>query len=29
MAWVAPERLDEFPFPPADRQLISRLRAGG
>ena len=28
MAWVAPERLDEFPFPPADRQLISRLRAG-
>jgi mutator protein MutT len=28
MAWVAPERLDEFPFPPADRQMISRLRAG-
>src|SRR5204863_9214743 len=22
MAWVAPERLDEFAFPPADRELV-------
>jgi 8-oxo-dGTP diphosphatase len=28
MAWVAPERLGEFEFPPADRELIKRLRAG-
>jgi 8-oxo-dGTP diphosphatase len=27
MAWVAPERLVEFDFPPADRALITRLRA--
>ncbi|OGK97593.1 MAG: hypothetical protein A3I14_13295 [Candidatus Rokubacteria bacterium RIFCSPLOWO2_02_FULL_73_56] len=27
MAWVAPERLQEFEFPPADRELIRRLRA--
>jgi len=27
MAWVAPERLDAFEFPPADRELIRRLRA--
>jgi len=27
MAWVAPERLVEFDFPPADRELITRLRA--
>lgn len=26
MAWVAPERLDEVSFPPADRELIRRLR---
>jgi len=25
MAWVAPERLGEFEFPPADRELIARL----
>jgi 8-oxo-dGTP diphosphatase len=28
MAWVAPERLDEFEFPPADLALIKRLQAG-
>jgi mutator protein MutT len=28
MAWVAPERLSDFDFPPADRDLIARLRAG-
>ena len=28
MAWVAPERLSEFDFPPADRDLIARLRVG-
>ena len=28
MAWVAPERLTELEFPPADRALIARLRAG-
>jgi len=27
MAWVAAERLDEFDFPPADRELVARLRA--
>jgi 8-oxo-dGTP diphosphatase len=26
MEWVAPERLRELEFPPADRELISRLR---
>ena len=26
MEWVAPERFTEFEFPPADRDLISRLR---
>jgi mutator protein MutT len=25
MEWVAPERLKDFDFPPADRDLISRL----
>jgi len=28
MAWVTPERLSDFDFPPADRDLITRLRAG-
>jgi 8-oxo-dGTP diphosphatase len=28
MAWVAPERLSDFDFPPADRNLITRLRGG-
>jgi 8-oxo-dGTP diphosphatase len=28
MAWVAPERLSDFDFPPADRDLITRLRGG-
>jgi mutator protein MutT len=28
MAWVAAERLEEFDFPPADRELVARLRAG-
>ena len=28
MAWVAPERLSDFDFPPADRDLIARLRGG-
>jgi mutator protein MutT len=27
MAWVAPERLPEFDFPPADRAIVDRLRA--
>ena len=27
MAWVAADRLGEFEFPPADRELIRRLRA--
>jgi len=26
MEWVAPARLKELEFPPADRELISRLR---
>jgi 8-oxo-dGTP diphosphatase len=26
MEWVSPERLKEFEFPPADRELITRLR---
>lgn len=25
-AWVAPEELDRYPFPPADASLITRLR---
>jgi len=25
MVWVAPERLEGFAFPPADRELIARL----
>ena len=28
MDWVAPERLSELDFPPADRDLITRLRVG-
>ena len=28
MEWVAAERLGEFDFPPADRELVARLRAG-
>ena len=28
MAWVAADRLEEFDFPPADRELVARLRAG-
>jgi len=27
MAWVEPERLAAYDFPPADRELIARLRA--
>ncbi len=27
MAWVEPERLEEYAFPPADRELLARLRA--
>jgi 8-oxo-dGTP diphosphatase len=27
MAWVAPERLGDYPFPPADAALIQRLKA--
>ena len=27
MEWVAPERLDAYTFPPADLELIRRLRA--
>jgi 8-oxo-dGTP diphosphatase len=26
MEWVAPERFKKFDFPPADRELIARLR---
>jgi 8-oxo-dGTP diphosphatase len=29
MAWVAPERLGEFEFPPADRKVIARLARSG
>lgn len=29
MAWVAPETLDDYEFPPADRTLIERLRRRG
>jgi 8-oxo-dGTP diphosphatase len=28
MAWVAPDRLSDFDFPPADRDVIARLRDG-
>jgi mutator protein MutT len=28
MAWVEPERLAEYDFPPADRALIAKLRRG-
>ncbi len=28
MAWVAPEQLEDYPFPPADRALIRRLCGG-
>jgi 8-oxo-dGTP diphosphatase len=27
VAWVAPAQLDDYPLPPADRTLLSRLRA--
>ena len=27
MAWAAPERLGEFDFPPADREMIARLQS--
>jgi mutator protein MutT len=27
MRWVGPEELDDFTFPEADRELISRLRS--
>ena len=27
LRWVAPEQLDDFPFPPADAELIAKLRA--
>ena len=29
MAWVAPERLGEFDFPPADREVVTRLASRG
>lgn len=29
MAWVAPDALDEYAFPPADRALIDLLRGRG
>ncbi len=28
-AWVAPEELERYQFPPADASLIRRLRRGG
>jgi len=28
MAWVEPERLGDYAFPPADRILLERLRGG-
>jgi mutator protein MutT len=28
MTWVAPSELSRYDFPPADRELISRLAAG-
>ena len=27
MAWVKPEELERYPFPPADASLIARLRS--
>lgn len=27
-AWVAPDRLSEYPLPPPDARLIEKLRAG-
>jgi mutator protein MutT len=27
-AWVVPERLDEYPLPPPDARLVTKLRAG-
>ena len=27
LRWVKPEDLDQFPFPPADTELIAKLRA--
>ena len=29
MQWTEPDRLAEYDFPPADRELIQRLRARG
>jgi mutator protein MutT len=29
MAWVEPERLAQYEFPPADRMLVDRLRERG
>lgn len=29
MAWIEPERLGDYAFPPADRELVARLRARG
>jgi 8-oxo-dGTP diphosphatase len=29
MEWVEPERLADYDFPPADRELIQRLRVRG
>jgi 8-oxo-dGTP diphosphatase len=29
VAWVRPERLGDYEFPPADRTLVERLRAEG
>jgi 8-oxo-dGTP diphosphatase len=29
MRWVTPDRLDEFEFPPADRQILARLTGRG
>lgn len=26
MAWVAPDELERYPFPPADASLVARLR---
>ena len=26
-AWVAPEKLDEYPLPPADEGVVARIRA--
>jgi len=29
LAWVEPDRLGDYEFPPADRALVERLRARG